>query len=114
MARIESYRFGRIVVDGRTYTGDLILYPDRVDDRWWRREGHRLAPEDLPEVLRQPPEVLVVGQGSPGLMAVPEETRTQLAALGITVIVEPTAQACETYNRVQQERRAVAALHLTC
>jgi len=123
MPQIEDYRFGHIVIDGKSYSRDVIIYPDRVDDSWWRKEGHRLAPEDLSDVLRQPPldssgsqppEVLVVGQGNPGLMAVPPETRERLEAAGITVIVEPTARACETYNRLQQEKRTIAALHLTC
>jgi hypothetical protein len=30
-------------------TSDLIIYPERIDANWWRREGHRLTPEDLPE-----------------------------------------------------------------
>jgi hypothetical protein len=114
MPQIEEYRFGRIVVDGQTYTHDLIIYPGRVQGHWWRKEGHRLAPEDLPALLREPPEVLVVGQGSPGLMVVPPATLERLQALGIEVIVEPTARAWQTYNRLRQEKRAVAALHLTC
>lgn len=114
MPQIQDYRFGHIVVDGQSYTRDLIIYPDRVQGNWWRKEGHRLSPDDLPQVLQAPPEVLVVGQGSPGLMVVPAETRQRLEQAGITVIVEPTAQAWQTYNRLRQERRTVAALHLTC
>jgi hypothetical protein len=114
MPRIEDYRFGRIVIDGQSYTHDVIIYPDRVDGSWWRKEGHRLAPEDLPEVLRRPPEVLVIGQGNPGLMAVPPETRRRFEEAGIALVVEPTARACETYNRLSREKRTVAALHLTC
>jgi hypothetical protein len=114
MPTIEDYRFGRIVIDGKAYSRDVIIYPDRVDPSWWRQDGHRLAAEDLPEVLSEPPEVLVVGQGNPGLMAVPPETRTRFEQAGIQVIAEPTARACQTYNRLRQEKRVVAALHLTC
>jgi len=114
MPRIESYRFGHIVIDGQSYSRDVIIYPDRVDGEWWRRQGHRLVPEDLPEVLSQPPEILIIGQGNPGKMAVPPETLERFKQEGITVIVEPTARACKTYNQVQGDKRAVAALHLTC
>jgi len=31
---ISDYRFGRIVIDGKTYTSDVIVYPDRVDPSW--------------------------------------------------------------------------------
>ena len=37
--RIESYEFGRMAIDGKAYTKDLILLPDRILDGWWRQEG---------------------------------------------------------------------------
>jgi len=39
---IESYKFGEILIDGVTYTSDVIIYPDSVDFKWWRKEGHLL------------------------------------------------------------------------
>ncbi|RLI30667.1 hypothetical protein DRO48_02760, partial [Candidatus Bathyarchaeota archaeon] len=44
---IEAYGFGYIVVDGKRYTSDVIIFPDRVMDGWWRKEGHRLYVDDL-------------------------------------------------------------------
>ena len=61
--QIDSYRFGEIVIDGRHYSHDVIIYPDHVDSDWWRAEGHSVEPSDLAEVLESPPEVLVIGQG---------------------------------------------------
>ena len=61
MARLEDYRFGRLTVDGREHTRDLIVLPDRVVSDWWRREGHSLAMEDLDEVLDELPDRLVLG-----------------------------------------------------
>jgi len=112
--RIDSYHFGRIVIDGRAYTHDVIIYPDRVDGKWWRAEGHFVAAADLWDVIQARPEVLVIGQGSVSRMDVPAETRRALEEAGIKVIAEPTGQACETYNRLAAQRRVVAALHLTC
>ena len=112
--KIDSYTFGEIVIDKRRYSNDVIIYPDRVDGRWWREEGHSLAPEDIWEVLQSPPDVLVIGQGSSSRMDVPYETRRKLQGVGIQVIAEPTDQACQTYNRLRGKRRVVAALHLTC
>jgi len=34
---IESYDFGRIVVDGRKFGRDVIIFADRIDGNWWRR-----------------------------------------------------------------------------
>ncbi len=111
---IDSYGFGRIVIDGRRYASDVIIFPDRVEDRWWRKEGHQLSVEDIEEVLRERPEVLVVGTGYSGLMRILSETRERLASEGIQLIAENTQKACKTYNRLHKSKRVVAALHLTC
>ena len=52
MARIDHYEFGRIVVDGRQETNDLILLPDRVVRNWWRQDGHALVVDNLVQVWR--------------------------------------------------------------
>ena len=112
--KIEEYRFGRVVIEGRTYTTDVIVYADRVTSDWWRREGHELSVEDLTDVLREKPEVLVVGTGSPGFMRVLPETRLRLKDEKIELIVKPTEEACALFNTLQTIRKAVACLHLTC
>jgi hypothetical protein len=111
---IESYAFGRIVVDGQRYLRDLIIYPDRVAEPWRREEGHSLSPADLAGVIEARPEVLVIGRGVFARVDVPAETLRALHAAGIETIAEPTGRACETYNRLRGTRRVVAALHLSC
>ena len=112
--KIDFYRFGEIVIDGERHSRDVIVYPDRVQANWWREEGHSLSPADLDEVMREPPEVLVIGQGAYGRMDVPADTQRWLEAAGVQVVAEKTERACETYNRLREEAAVVAALHLTC
>ena len=111
---IDSYDFGRIVINGKRYNSDLIVFPDKVRDGWWRKEDHRLHVEDLKDVLEAKPEVLVVGTGYSGLMTVPPETRKYVESEGIELMAQRTAEACKTFNRLVQSRKVVAALHLTC
>ena len=111
---IDSYDFGRIVINGKRYNSDLIVFPDKVRDGWWRKEGHRLHVEDLKDVLEAKPEVLVVGTGYSGLMTVPPETRKYVESEGIELIAQNTREACETFNLLVKSRKVVAALHLTC
>lgn len=111
---INHYRFGQITIDGVKYSRDVIIYPERVQDNWWRELGHSLSIEDLPDVLVTPPEVLVVGRGSVSRMTVPAVTIAELQAAGIEVIAQSTGEACQTYNRLSETRRVAAALHLTC
>lgn len=111
---IESYSFGRIVINGREYTSDVIVFPSRVKDDWWRQEGHRLSVEDLELVVKEKPEVVVVGTGYMGLMKVLPETRKHLESNEIGLIAEKTRKACETYNKLAESKKVIAALHLTC
>ena len=102
------------MINGQRYTSDVIIYRDRVDDKWWRRKGHQLCVEDIEEAVQEKPEVLVVGTGYFGLMKVLPETKAFLASEKIELIVEKTRKACERFNEVHKSKRAVAALHLTC
>jgi hypothetical protein len=112
--QIDDYRFGSITIDGRTYTSDVIIYPDRVDASWWRKEGHYLQKTDLAGIIAAGPELLIVGSGAHGVMSVPESTIAFLESHNIDVVIEKTAKAVELFNARPQGKKVVAALHLTC
>ncbi|RLF20698.1 MAG: hypothetical protein DRN15_10760 [Thermoprotei archaeon] len=115
MPRVEAYEFGEIVIDGRRYRRDVIIFPEKIRDNWWRKEGHSLCLDDLKEVLEYNPEVLVIGTGYYGFMRVPDEVRRYLEQRGIEVHIAETRRACEVFNElINKGRRVVAALHLTC
>lgn len=111
---IEAYRFGCIRINGQEYTSDVLVFPDRVLSSWWRKIGHELCVEDLKDVIREKPDVLVVGMGKPGLMKVLPETEARLNAEGIQLIAKPTEDACRIYNKLLTGKKVIAALHLTC
>lgn len=114
---IDSYDFGTIVIRGKRYRSDVIIFPDRVLDGWRRSEGHRLHIEDLKEVLNAEPqlEVFIVGTGFSGLMKVSDDVQELLRSRGINLIAQPTKQACQTFNELWKTgRRVVSAFHLTC
>jgi len=111
---IDSYRFGLIVVNGKSYTSDVIIFPDGVRENWRRKAGHTLHFDDLSEALTEKPEVLVVGTGASGVMKVLPEVRLNLEAQGIRLIAQPTRKACDIYNQLCQSQKVIATLHLTC
>ncbi len=112
--KIEHYSFGKIIIDGKTYTSDVIIYPGKVDSSWWRKEGHSLHIVDLSDVINAKPGILLVGTGSSGLMKVPKETLSHLESKGIKVHVALTEKAVELFNKLQKDKIVIAALHLTC
>ena len=110
---VEHYSFGKIVIKGNTYTKDVIIFPDRVLSPWWRKEGHHLQIEDLVEALKEKPEVLVIGKGYFGMMAVPEELVRKVTSYGIQIIAQKSSEAVKTFNNLSTKKK-IAALHLTC
>jgi hypothetical protein len=50
-------------MDGKRYTCDVIVSSKGVKVNWWRKEGHKLAIEDLAGVLQVAPQVVVIGTG---------------------------------------------------
>ena len=113
MARIEGYRFGRLLVDGEEQTKDVIVLPERVLTNWWRAEGHGLVLADLEEVLEELPAHLIVGTGAYGRLRPDPKTLDELRERGVEVEALPTEEAVRRYGELDPGRTA-AALHLTC
>ena len=111
---IENYSFGQILIDGKEYHSDIIIYKNSIDDKWWRRESHNLCIEDIKEILDNKPKVLIIGTGYYGLMKVPLELIKLLETNNIEVIIKKTKDACDEYNTLHQRKNVVAVFHLTC
>lgn len=111
---IDKYSFGNVTIDGRTYDTDVLIYPDRIDDHWWRKEGHRLQLADLEGVRETHPSVLVVGTGYFGRMHIDPDVSDWVWQQGITLVACDTQRACTEFNRLRETQKVVAALHLTC
>ena len=114
--RIDRYSFGRMTVNGKEFTSDLILYPDgQIQDNWWREQGHSLVPEDIAALLDAVPRELIIGTGASGLMTVSERVMELCREHGIKVSVYPTAAAVTQFNEAAEAGTSVAAsFHLTC
>lgn len=113
--KIDSYSFGSMTIDGKAYSSDLIVFSEKVIANWWRKSGHTLLIDDLDEVLKYKPEILIVGTGADGVMQIPESTKSALKDNDIELIEEITSVAYETFNRCSKEgKRVTGAFHLTC
>ncbi|MCP2520579.1 Mth938-like domain-containing protein [Candidatus Aminicenantes bacterium AC-335-B20] len=111
---IKSYTFGQMIVNDRKYTSDLIIFPDRIKDSWWRKKGHSLCKEDIKEILSEKPEVLIIGTGFYGIMKVPDDLREFIKEQGIELYIEKTKKAVTLFNEMFQSKKTVGAFHLTC
>jgi hypothetical protein len=113
---IDSYAFGKMTVNGKTFRRDLIILPDgTVLSPWQRKSGHRLALCDLEAVLDSQAKTLVIGTGKPGLMKPHATLVSDLKEKGITAMVMSSKLAAEKFNSLAGSSDEVAAcFHLTC
>lgn len=109
--KIDSYSFGRIVIDGKEFDKDVIILNDSVEG-WIREDSHNIEPSDIDVVDKEKPEVIIIGTGSSGIMHVPERTITFIKNKDIGLVIQNTHDAVKTFN--ETDKRKVAFLHLTC
>jgi hypothetical protein len=113
--RIESYQFGKMVIDGIPYTHDLIINKNKVLADWWRNRSHHLILADIPSLQKEKPDVFIVGTGKFGLMKVDKEVVEYCKQNGIELICRDTSGAADAYNDLQNSgKHFIAAFHLTC
>ena len=112
---IDSYQFGKIVINGAAYDSDCLILGGSVQPDWWRKQGHFLAIDDLLSVIAVKPSILVVGCGASGLMKVSEDIDQVLREHSIELFTGNTNKAVARFNELSEKGENVAAaLHLTC
>ena len=116
MKRVQSYSFGQITIDEKTYTNDLIITPAELYTDWWRKEGHKLQLEDLEQIIEPFPDILVIGTGTNGRMKISSDVMNWLKnEVQIKIITEKSTKAVKKYNKLIEEKKSVGlAIHLTC
>ena len=111
--------FRRIVIDGRTYDHDVVVYPSgRVEERKKRLSkdkhgtSHKLDPDELREYMKEDFDVLLVGTGAYGMLSLLPESRELVK--GKEVIELPTGKAVEKFSELSGRKRVLAVFHITC
>ena len=112
---INSYNFGKMVIDGKKYSSDLIIFQEVVWDSWWRNKGHELCIADIKQAVEDfTPSTIVVGTGKFGMMKILPETEEYLKSQNINLIVQKSENAALTYNKLFNSEKVLGAFHLTC
>lgn len=113
---IEKCGFGKMEIDGRVYTSDLIILPSgKIADGWRRIRGHRLVLADIRSLLEYRPSIIVAGTGIYGRMRIEPALEAYLTDDGIELIAQPTKSAAQKFNDLIGGAKPVAGcFHLTC
>ena len=113
---IDSYQFGEMVIQGVSYTKDVIICPDRIEAEWWRKEGHYLHLPDIQKIIEEvQPRSLIVGKGKFGMMRVGQGLKDYLKSHHIVLYAKSTDKVVQIFNRlINTEEKVIGAFHLTC
>jgi len=119
MAKIDSFSFGSIVVDGKKYRRDLILFPDgTVKQRkggLWIFGDHNIKKEEIEELFQAGAEVALVGIGTSSKARVSDAARKYVQEANLDLSILPSSEAVEKWNQMLDQGKKVAALiHITC
>ena len=114
MPEVNDYSFGRIVVDGKEYRSDIILFWDGRVEKWWRKEGHHVCVDDIKSILNIKPEVVIFGTGKHGVMKVGSDVKRVLEERNIEFVELISEKAVKKFNELVKKKRVVLAVHLTC
>lgn len=123
--KIESSEFGEIIIDGRTYTHDVVIFPKTIKKRkkWITKQkhgtSHKFTREEMEEYLHQVDtdqlEMIVVGTGHYGKLGLLEETKELLKEKEIQFVEYKTPKAIKYYLRSDQQRsKTLGIFHVTC
>jgi hypothetical protein len=120
MIKIDSVEWKKIVVDGREYQ-QVLIASDQVLERDSEKlhrlfeTTHKMGDWEIEALLSSKPEIIVVGDGFDGVLAVGEKFKAQSEKLGIELKILKTPQAVEEFNRLSEAgKRVNAMIHTTC
>lgn len=111
---IQDYTFGRIVIDNRTFTSDLIVHGGEILSNWWRKQGHCVDMDDLERVPLKAGSHLIIGTGYSGLMAVDRSVEEYCSRNKIDLEAMTTPEAVTRFNTLSGQKNLIGAFHLTC
>jgi len=111
---IDSYRFGSFVIDGKQYSCNIKLIRDKYAGTW-DHGPHIVKTEHVKDLVRDKPEIIIIGTGASGTLKVPIDVQEYIGSKGIRVIIQRSGEAINTYNElIKKGKRVNALMHNTC
>ena len=111
---ITAYSFGKIEINNRPYSDDVIIFEGEVHSGWRRKKGHRVEIDDLKRAPLEKVKHLIIGTGSYGMMTVSSSLEEYCIAHGIHLESMRTLEAVERFNACREKANLLGAFHLHC
>lgn len=116
---ITSHEVGKVMVNNRAFTQNLIVLPEQLIENWQPADKNYAKPNigilkalsiaDFEQIAALKPELVLLGTGDTHQFIHPK-LYAPLTEQQIALECMTTAAACRTYNILMSEGRHVAAL----
>ncbi|HMA11931.1 MAG TPA: MTH938/NDUFAF3 family protein [Steroidobacteraceae bacterium] len=119
--KIDSTEFGSITVDGTTYphdiliqlSGEVVKRKKKLSKKHYGT-SHIISLEEAEFIYQKGCDTLVLGTGQYGNVTLSQEAAEFFERHGCRVILKPTPDAIETYNKTRGKTKAIGLFHVTC
>ena len=112
MVKIDSSTYGSVTIDGVKYGHDVYVFPSgRVEEREY---GHTFTRDQVEYVLKENPDVVVIGKGTSGLANLSSDARALLEKRGVKIIEAYTPAIVDKFNELSKTKKVAAIIHVTC
>lgn len=119
--KIDSTEFGSITVDGITYSHDILI---RLSGEVVKRKkklskkyygtSHIISRDEAEFIYEKGCDTLVVGAGQGGNVTLSPEAEEFFRHHDCRVILQPTPEAIESYNKTKRKAGIIGLFHVTC
>ena len=119
MAKIEKFSFGSIVIEGKNYRRDVLIFADGTVKK--RKGGflmfgsHKINKKEMEELIQSQPEIIIVGTGTDSVANIAPDVKSWVEERNLNLLVQPSYDAVAMLNKLTEQNKKVAALiHITC
>lgn len=119
--KIDSTEFGSITIDGTTYphdiliplSGEVVKRKKKLSKKYFGT-SHIISREEAEFVYEKGCDTLVLGAGQHGNVELSLEAAEFFKHHDCKVILKPTPEAIEAYNKKKGKHKTIGLFHVTC
>lgn len=112
--------FGKIKINNREFHDTIILPSGKILEREYEKikekygTGHVIDDEEIELVLKEKPEIIVIGIGFDGKAELTEKAREKILKENIKLIELKTPKAVEKFLSLKDKKAVAGIFHSTC
>ena len=107
MVKINSTKFGEVMIDGKTHYSDVIVFFDGTIE--YREKDWVIEEDEFKKIIQRNVNIIIVGTGQQGTMSVSDKVRELANYMKIKIVEMKTPYAIELFNAYASQHRTVAA-----